>query len=136
MICLIDDPEYPSLNPHYREYISDKNLFKNVLPLQDDILDSIHQIFRAQYLKDVVLARILEDDCYTLLMMFIRSKQDEVLRYLLSEEQSKQITESLYSLLTLETCNVNEKLNILGFIRELGAAVKVSELAPVFFRQE
>ena len=125
---MIDDPEYPNLKPAFREYIANQDLYKKVLPLNDHIQTVIHQIFRAQYLKDVVLARILEDDAYTLLIMFIRSKQDELLRHLFAEDSEVDLIQALQELFP------DNRDNVLGFIRELSSTVKTTEMSPIFFK--
>ncbi|KAJ1968222.1 Platinum sensitivity protein, partial [Dimargaris verticillata] len=62
------DPDFPNSHPQYRQYLSDPSRFKEVIPINDEaITQKIHYVFRLQYLKDVVLARMLDDNVTQLL---------------------------------------------------------------------
>lgn len=65
---LTDDPEFPTLKASYRAHLSDPTHFKLVVPIRSPaLLAKIHQTHRLHYLKDVVLARILEDSTFSML---------------------------------------------------------------------
>ncbi|KAJ1659426.1 Platinum sensitivity protein [Dispira simplex] len=59
------DPEYHQAKANHRAYLSDRARFKEVVPITDPVVRrKIHQSFRLQYLKDTILARMLDDSIY------------------------------------------------------------------------
>ncbi|KAJ1969013.1 Platinum sensitivity protein [Dispira parvispora] len=59
------DPEYHQAKANHRAYLSDRARFKEVVPITDPgVRQKIHQSFRLQYLKDTILARMLDDSIY------------------------------------------------------------------------
>lgn len=64
----VDDPEFPTMKASYRAHLSDPSHFTQVVPIRSpNLLAKIHQTHRLHYLKDVVLARILEDSTFSML---------------------------------------------------------------------
>jgi len=65
------DTEWPKRVKH-REYLSNHVVFKEVVPFEnEDLVKKIHQTFRLQYLKDVVLPRTLDDSTFATINSFI-----------------------------------------------------------------
>lgn len=63
-----DDPEFPTHKANHRQYLADESRFKEVVPIKDPIIrKKIRCTWRLQYLKDVVLARILDDPTFSVL---------------------------------------------------------------------
>ncbi|GAA5982206.1 hypothetical protein JCM11641_006225 [Rhodosporidiobolus odoratus] len=64
------DPDFPTMRASYRSHLSSPTSFIPVLPtarLSAALLAKIHSTHRLHYLKDVVLARILEDSTFSML---------------------------------------------------------------------
>ncbi|KAK9464030.1 component of IIS longevity pathway SMK-1-domain-containing protein [Lipomyces oligophaga] len=77
------DPEFATNKANHREYISDQSRFKEVVPIPDpEIRNKIQYTFRLQYLKDVILARVLDDLTFSTLSSMIYFHQVEILNYL------------------------------------------------------
>lgn len=58
------EPSFSARTKH-REFLENKDLFKQVVPIQDDVIVArIHQTFRLQYIKDVILPRALDDQTF------------------------------------------------------------------------
>lgn len=56
----------------HRKYLKSGVVFKEVVPFENpELVTKIHQTFRIQYLKDVVLARTLDDATFGTLNSFI-----------------------------------------------------------------
>jgi protein phosphatase-4 regulatory subunit 3 len=59
--CLEYDPGVPH-SQHHRNFLKEHVVFKEAIPIKDPlVLSKIHQTYRIGYLKDVVLARVLDD---------------------------------------------------------------------------
>ncbi|KDE09645.1 hypothetical protein MVLG_00051 [Microbotryum lychnidis-dioicae p1A1 Lamole] len=62
------DPEFPTMKASYRAHLADPSHFTQVVPIRSPaLLAKIHQTHRLHYLKDVVLARVLEDSTFSML---------------------------------------------------------------------
>ncbi|CDK24595.1 unnamed protein product [Kuraishia capsulata CBS 1993] len=81
------DPDFPSYKSNNREYISDETKFKEVIPLNDqETSDIIKKTFRLQFLKDVVLARLLDDATFGWIATLIYFNQVKIIKFLNENE--------------------------------------------------
>lgn len=81
----LDDPEFPTLKANHRQYLSDRSRYKEVVRIRDPIIRrKIRCTWRLQYLKDVVLARILDDPTFSVLNSLIYYNQVEVVNHIQS----------------------------------------------------
>lgn len=78
-----DDPEFPTHKANHRQYLADKSRYKEVVPIKDPIIRrKIRSTWRLQYLKDVVLARILDDPTFSVLNSLIFFNQMEIVNHI------------------------------------------------------
>ncbi|KAK6202669.1 component of IIS longevity pathway SMK-1-domain-containing protein [Scheffersomyces amazonensis] len=73
------DPEYPSFKACHRDFLKNKS-FKTVIPVEK--LKIFKKDFHLNYLKDVVLARLLDDQTFNLISSLIYMNQVEIINYL------------------------------------------------------
>ncbi len=79
------DPDFPSHKANHRDWLSNQGRFKEVVHIEDEtVRRKIHQTYRLQYLKDVVLARILDDPTFSVLNSLIFFNQVEIVQHLQS----------------------------------------------------
>ncbi|KAJ6447109.1 developmental regulator flbA [Purpureocillium lavendulum] len=79
------DPDFPSHKANHRHWLDNQGRFKEVVPIEDDqTRQKIHQTYRLQYLKDVVLARILDDPTFSVLNSLIFFNQVDIVQHLQS----------------------------------------------------
>ncbi|KAI1660066.1 DUF625-domain-containing protein [Daldinia decipiens] len=79
------DPDFPSHKANHRQWLEGEGRFKEVVQIEDiQILKKIHQTYRLQYLKDVVLARILDDNTFSVLNSLIFFNQVDIVQHLQS----------------------------------------------------
>ncbi|KAK0735804.1 component of IIS longevity pathway SMK-1-domain-containing protein [Apiosordaria backusii] len=77
------DPDFPTHKANHRQWLNDQGRYKEVVRIQDDqVRRKIHQTYRLQYLKDVVLARILDDPTFSVLNSLIFFNQVDILQHL------------------------------------------------------
>lgn len=80
---MTDDPDFPLHKANHRQYLSDESKFKEVVKIEDqNIKKKIHYTYRLQYLKDVVLARILDDPTFSVLNSLIFFHQVDIVQHL------------------------------------------------------
>ena len=64
----------------YRQFLSENTRFRQVVEIKDDaIRTKIHQTYRLLYLKDVVLARVLDDPTFNILNSFVFFNQIDII---------------------------------------------------------
>lgn len=92
------DPAYPETRSDYRQYLTDRNRFKQILDFSDNpyLLRSIHQTFRLQFLKDVVLPRILSEETFNSLLFMVRCNFVEIIDSLDQDPQFLSKLEPLF----------------------------------------
>ncbi|ODA77951.1 hypothetical protein RJ55_06554 [Drechmeria coniospora] len=79
------DPDFPSHKANHRHWLDNQGRYKEVVPIEDlQTRQKIHQTYRLQYLKDVVLARILDDPTFSVLNSLIFFNQVEIVQHLQS----------------------------------------------------
>jgi protein phosphatase-4 regulatory subunit 3 len=84
----IDDPEFPTMKASYRAHLADSSHFTQVVPIRSPAtLVKIHQTHRLYYLKDVVLARILEDSTFSMLNSAIYFNEVDIVNEIAGDEQ-------------------------------------------------
>ena len=72
------DPDV-SMHIRHREFLQNKVLFREVVPVTDVAVKAkIHQTYRIQYLKDVILPRVLDDQAFATLMSLVLLNNMEV----------------------------------------------------------
>ncbi|ODQ82788.1 hypothetical protein BABINDRAFT_25004, partial [Babjeviella inositovora NRRL Y-12698] len=79
------DPDFPTHKANHREYLADESKFKEVVELTDsdaEIKSLIKNNFRLLFLKDVIMARLLDDATLTLMNTLIYFNQVEIISFL------------------------------------------------------
>nr|CDI52086.1 conserved hypothetical protein [Melanopsichium pennsylvanicum 4] len=76
------DPEFPRLKANYRDHLTQRARFKQVIDIGDPmIVAKIHQTYRLLYLRDVILARVVDDPTVSILNSFIFFHQNDIVNY-------------------------------------------------------
>lgn len=76
------DPDFPCHKANHRQFLADESRFKEVVKIEDETIKSkIFYTYRLQYLKDVVLARILDDPTFSVLNSLIFFHQVDIVQW-------------------------------------------------------
>ncbi|KAK6464779.1 component of IIS longevity pathway SMK-1-domain-containing protein [Scheffersomyces coipomensis] len=119
------DPEYPNFKACHREFLKNKS-FKTIIPV--DKLKIFKKDFHLNYLKDVVLARFLDDQTFNLLSSLIYINQVEVINYL----KDASILETLFKIY-----NEDDEINLKrDGVRMLHQYVLIAKGLQTFQRSE
>ncbi|KAH3668719.1 hypothetical protein OGAPHI_002473 [Ogataea philodendri] len=82
------DSEFPSYKTNNREYLAEKTSFKEVVPLHNENIKSlVKRTFRLQFLKDVVLARLLDDASFNCISTMIHLNEDQILKFIRTDPE-------------------------------------------------
>lgn len=92
------DPDFPSHKANHRAWLENDGRYKEVVPIEDPTIKrKIHQTYRLQYLKDVVLARILDDPTFSVLNSLIFFNQVDIVQHLQANAQYLNDLFSIFS---------------------------------------
>ncbi|KAG6845446.1 hypothetical protein H0H87_009354 [Tephrocybe sp. NHM501043] len=76
------DPDFPNHKANYREFLHQTSHFHQPIPIRDlSIQRKIHHTYRLQFLKDVVLARALDDSTFNVLNSCIIFNQIDIITH-------------------------------------------------------
>lgn len=90
------DPDFPGYKANHREYLSDEKKFNEVVPISDlKIRSKIRQTFRLQFLKDVALARLLDESTCSMIASIIYFNQIEIIGFI---QNNKEFSLQLFAL--------------------------------------
>lgn len=101
------DREYPTFKACHREYLLDESKFKSVveIPQSPQAANSDMSIFRhdfiLNYLKNVVLARNLDDQALNILSSMIYNNQLEIINFLKDSKANSNLLPRLFALYDL-----------------------------------
>lgn len=115
------DPDFPSHKANHREWLT-KGRFKEVVPIVDEkVRLKIHQTYRLQYLKDVVLARILDDPTFSVLNSLIFFNQVDILQHF---QSSPTFLNELFGVFSDPTEKITRKKQAVFFIQQCCNIIK------------
>lgn len=115
------DPDFPSHKANHRQWLG-KHRYKEVVRIDDDIMrGKIHQTYRLQYLKDVVLARILDDPTFSVLNSLIFFNQVDIVNHL---QNNVPFLRELFGIFGPQETNQERKKEAVLFIQQCCAIAK------------
>ncbi|KAH7573490.1 hypothetical protein JRO89_XS03G0158100 [Xanthoceras sorbifolium] len=103
------DPEVPNVQ-HHRNFLKEHVVFKEAIPIKDLlVLSKIHQTYRVGYLKDVVLARVLDESTVANLNSIIHGNNAIVVSLL---KDDSTFIQELFARLRSPTTSAESKKNL------------------------
>ncbi|KAJ9137228.1 Component of IIS longevity pathway SMK-1-domain-containing protein [Pleurostoma richardsiae] len=116
------DPDFPSHKANHRQWLNSQGRYKEVVRIEDpQIRRKIHQTYRLQYLKDVVLARILDDPTFSVLNSLIFFNQVDIVQHL---QSNGQFLNDLFAIFANPEEDQLRKKEAVLFIQQCGAIAK------------
>ncbi|KAL6914108.1 hypothetical protein FSHL1_011781 [Fusarium sambucinum] len=116
------DPDFPSHKANHRHWLGNQGRYKEVVPIEDEqIRRKIHQTYRLQYLKDVVLARILDDPTFSVLNSLIFFNQVDIVQHL---QANAAFLNELFGIFSLSNNDQKRKKEAVLFIQQCCAIAK------------
>ncbi|TKY72520.1 Serine/threonine-protein phosphatase 4 regulatory subunit 3 [Spatholobus suberectus] len=109
------DPEVPHVQ-HHRKFLKEHVIFKEAIPIKNTIvLSKIHQAYRVGFLKDVVLARVLDEAAVANLNSIIHANNAIVVSLL---KEDNTFIQELFARLKSPTTSPESKKNMVHFLHE------------------
>src|SRR3569833_288676 len=116
------DPDFPSHKANHRQWLNNQGRYKEVVRIQDEqIRRKIHQTYRLQYLKDVVLARILAAPTFSDLNSLIFFNQVDIVQHL---QSNSGFLADLFGIFSDPTEDMLRKKEAVLFIQQCCAIAK------------
>jgi protein phosphatase-4 regulatory subunit 3 len=87
----IDDPEFPIHKANYRDFLRHSTRYHQPVTIHDPLIQKkIHHTYRLLFLKDVVLARALDDSTFNVLSSCIIFNQIDIITHVQNDVQFLQ----------------------------------------------
>lgn len=116
------DPDFPSHKTNHRHWLSNKGRYKEVVPIEDEeTRKKIHQTYRLQYLRDVVLARILDDPTFSVLNSLIFFNQVDIVQHL---QSNTAFMKDLFGIFSSPFSDAKKKKEAVLFIQQCCSIAK------------
>ncbi|TPX56528.1 hypothetical protein PhCBS80983_g04494 [Powellomyces hirtus] len=128
------DGEFPDIRASHREHFEQHARFKQVVPIKNsEIRAKIVQTYRVQYLKDVALARLLDEATVSALLSMTFYNQVEVLSFV---KNDASFLNDLFGILDSADTPDERKKEAVLFLHELFAVTKQLQTMnrPLFMR--
>jgi len=110
------DPEAKQKLNH-REYLKQHVKFKEVIPFNNpELVERIHQTFRMQYMKDVVLPRCLDELTFATINSLIYVNNVEIVSKIMAD---KKFLSRLFVKMRAPTTTAEEMMDLIRFTQEL-----------------
>lgn len=122
LTAVVDDPDFPCHKANHRQYLQDESRFKEVVKIEEQaIKKKIHYTYRLQYLKDVVLARILDDPTFSVLNSLIFFHQVDIVQHL---QSNAAFLKELFGIFSGFESDGQRKKDAVHFIQQCCAVAK------------
>jgi protein phosphatase 4 regulatory subunit 3 len=116
------DPDFPSHKANHRHWLDNEGRYKEVVRIEDELVRrKIHQTYRLQYLKDVVLARILDDPTFSVLNSLIFFNQVDIVQHL---QANTAFLNELFGIFKSQVQDQKRKKDAVLFIQQCCAIAK------------
>ena len=120
------DPDFPTHKANHRHYLSDASRYKEVVEIKDqNIKKKIRQTWRLQYLKDVVLARILDDPTFGVLNSLIFFNQVDIVQHL---QNNTPFLKELFAIFHNDKEDSKRKEQAVHFLQQCAAIAKTLQM--------
>ncbi|ESW10978.1 hypothetical protein PHAVU_009G255000 [Phaseolus vulgaris] len=115
------DPKVPHVQ-HHRKFLKEHVIFKEAIPIRNSIvLSKIHQTYRVGFLKDVVLARVLDEATVANLNSIVHANNAIVVSLL---KDDSTFIQELFARLKSPTTSSESKKNMVHFLHEFCSCSK------------
>jgi protein phosphatase 4 regulatory subunit 3 len=116
------DPDFPTHKANHRQYLNDTTRYKEVVPIRDPMIQKkIRHTWRLQYLKDVVLARILDDPTFSVLNSIIFFHQVDIVQHL---QGNATFLKELFAVFDAQNHDIKRREDGVHFLHQCAAIAK------------
>ncbi|KAG0368633.1 Platinum sensitivity protein [Mortierella sp. AD032] len=120
------DPELGEHKEEYREFLSKRSKYKQIVPINDpEVEQKIHQVFRLQYLRDTVLAQYMDESLSSILGSLIFFHNIDIVNYIHGD---RAFLRDLFGILEVESETIDRKRDVVLFTQQFCSIAKATQL--------
>ena len=116
------DPDLPTKKANHRNFLNNRVIFKEVIPFNNhNVLDKIHQTFKIQYIKETILASIIDDQTFSTLSTIIFKNNTMIIN---SIKEDQEFLKKVFSTLLADDTPKDKQRDLSKFLSEFFALLK------------
>ncbi|KAG0265149.1 Platinum sensitivity protein [Mortierella polycephala] len=120
------DPEFDNQKGEYRDFITKRSKFKQIVPINDpEVEQKIHQTYRLRFLKDTVLSGIMDETLITALNSIIFFHNVDIVNYI---HQDREFLKSLFGILGSDSETLERKRDVILFVQQFCSIAKTTQV--------
>ncbi|OAD73714.1 hypothetical protein PHYBLDRAFT_181326 [Phycomyces blakesleeanus NRRL 1555(-)] len=116
------DPETPNMKAKHREFLTKHSKVEQVVTIKDEAtMSKIHQTFRIQYLKDVILENSMDESMASALRSAVFYNHVDILTYV---QNNNELLTELFGILKDEKASDKKKRDAVLYVQSLCSITK------------
>ncbi|KAI9019970.1 component of IIS longevity pathway SMK-1-domain-containing protein [Phycomyces nitens] len=116
------DPETPTMKAKHREFLAKHSKVEQVVTIKDEAtMSKIHQTFRLQYLKDVILESSMDESMASALRSAVFYNHVDILTYV---QNNNELLTELFGILKDEEASDKKKRDAVLYVQSLCSITK------------
>ncbi|KAF9955475.1 Platinum sensitivity protein, partial [Mortierella alpina] len=120
------DPNLQDPKQELREMLRNGSKYKQLVPIKDqDIEQKIHQVFRLQFLRDIVLTRFLDDGLSSILGSLIFFHNIDIVNYI---HQDRTFLSELIGILRQDSETAERRRDVVRFIQQFCYIARTTQM--------
>ncbi|KAF9990610.1 Platinum sensitivity protein [Mortierella antarctica] len=120
------DPNLEDPKQDLREMLRNGSKFKQLVPIKDqDIEQKIHQVFRLQFLRDIVLTRFMDDGLSSILGSLIFFHNIDIVNYI---HQDRTFLSELIGILHDDSETAERRRDVVRFIQQFCYIARTTQM--------
>lgn len=110
------DPEFPHHKANHRQFFREHAKFKEIVEISDPVIRrKIHYTYRLHYLKDVALARILDDPSFSIFNSIIYFHHMDIVNFV---STSPSFLQSLFGIINSKDRSLQDRKDAMAFVQQ------------------
>ncbi|KAF9384342.1 Platinum sensitivity protein [Podila verticillata] len=120
------EPDLGNEKENYRDFLKNKSKYKEIVPINNPGIETkIHEIFRALYLRDTVLSRVMDESLMSTFASILFFHNIEIVNYI---HQDRQFQIDLFGILTDSSSTLDRKRDVVLFVQQFCSIAKTTQM--------
>lgn len=125
-LCFLDEPDLGNDKENYRDFLKNKSKYKEIVPINNPGIETkIHEIFRALFLRDTVLSRVMDESLMSTFASILFFHNIEIVNYI---HQDRQFQTDLFGILADSSSTLERKRDVVLFVQQFCAIAKTTQM--------
>ncbi|KAG0358923.1 Platinum sensitivity protein [Podila minutissima] len=120
------EPDLGNEKENYRDFLMNKSKYKEIVPINNPGIETkIHEIFRALFLRDTVLSRVMDESLMSTFASILFFHNIEIVNYI---HQDRQFQTDLFGILADPSSTLDRKRDVVLFVQQFCAIAKTTQM--------